>query len=151
MGIKKTEKAQAEIVEQPVEEIKTNINCEKTLTELNIKSDCDTVEKIIKAFNYDTTFVAIILHESNFNDKAYNVNRNGSHDNGVFQENDKTWSYENRNLNQGLYYKDNDLDNSILIVKKCIKDNGLGCFAAYTNGSYKKHWDKAVKLIASVK
>lgn len=132
------------------EEVEDDSKCIRVLEELKINNNCAEVKKIVKAFNSDRKIVAGLLHESNFDRLAVGKNKDGSIDRGVFQINNVTWSYQNRNKNAGLYYKQGDIDNSILIAKRCYQISGYGCWYAITNGSYKKHLDRADKLIESL-
>lgn len=130
-----------ETLKKKLEENKTKKQekCKETLKELDIPNTCDEVSKIIREFGNDKIFVAVILHESNFDRSAVNVNKDGSIDRGIFQLNSNYWG--------GV---DGNLDNSIAKAKQCLKDNGLDCFWAYRNGSYLKHLDNADKLLEAI-
>lgn len=110
--------------------------CVEVLKELKIPNTCEEVRKIINEFGRDKIFVAVILHESNFDRNAVNVNEDGSVDRGIFQLNSNYWGEVN-----------GDIDHSISKAKKCLEDNGIRCFWAYRNGSYLKHLDNADKLL----
>lgn len=118
--------------------------CQETLKELRISSSCYEVRKIVDAFNRDPIIVATILHESNFNKYALNINKNGSQDGGIFQ------------LNSNYYEASGNLDHEIEQAKECYdyfkRQTGLGyrCWASYNNGKYLTRYDKALLLLKNI-
>ena len=104
------------------------------------KVDCSLAETVSKSFDYDVIMVAIIFQESGFNPKAVNKNKNKTLDFGIFQLNNRYWEH-----------KDDDIVNDILQAKKCKKQNGYGCWVAYSSGDYKKYLDEAETLLSYIK
>ena len=128
----------------------TDAGCRETLKKLQIVSPCSEVRKIIKAFDNDPIMVAVILAESGFNKNASHINSSGqlkgSEDRGIFQINLTVWSYENRLKNEGLYYIEGDLDNSIAIAKS----GSIRKWAVYNSGVYKDKLPQAYLLLKNI-
>lgn len=91
--------------------------CISLLKELKIPNNCEEVKKIINEFDNNVVFIATILHESNFDRMAVNINKDGSVDRGIFQLNSAYWGNVNGNI-----------DYSIKQAKECLEDNGMNCF-----------------------
>lgn len=128
----------------------TDAGCKATLQALKIDNTCSEVRKIVNAFDRDPVMVAVIFAESGFDRNASHINSSGplkgSEDRGIFQINLTVWSYENRFKNDGLYYIEGDLDNSIAIAKS----GSIRKWAVYNSGVYKDKLPQAYKLIANI-
>ena len=79
-------------------------------------------DKILQAFNGDVEMVQIAKAESRLNPKAYNENRNGTIDVGIFQIN-STWGYSKEYLE--------NVDNNIAVAKKVLDKQGKTAWAVY--------------------
>ena len=111
-------------------------NCEEVTKNLKIKNNCEEIKKIVNAFDNDPVFVAIIIHESNFDRMATN---HKTKDYGVFQLNIHYWGKTN-----------GDINHSISKAKKCLKENGMECWVSYKTGAYKKRLLDATELVNSL-
>lgn len=117
----------------------TKASCEEVIKKLKIKNNCEEIKKIVNAFDNDPVFVAIIIHESNFDRMAVYHNKDGSNDVGIFQLSHKYWGKTN-----------GDIDYSISKAKQCYKELGYNCWIAYRNNSWKLHTLKAQELVNSL-
>ena len=79
-------------------------------------------DKILQAFNGDVEMVQIAKAESRLNPMAYNENRNGTIDVGIFQIN-STWGYSKEYLE--------NVDNNIAVAKKVLDKQGKTAWAVY--------------------
>ena len=116
----------------------TDAGCKKILQELRIDNTCSEVRQIVNAFDRDPVMVATLLHESNLNRNARNVNKNGSIDYGPLQ------------LNSGYWVIDGGIDLTIKQGIECYKDRGYGCWASYTNGKYLTRMADAKLLLKNI-
>lgn len=113
-------------------------SCEEVIKKLQIKNNCEEIKKIVNAFDNDPIFVATILHESNFSRHAVNKNRNGTKDKGIFQ------------LNSRYFTVNGDINHSISQAKKCLKENGMECWVAFSSKAYLQHMDSAYMLLSVI-
>lgn len=104
-----------------------------------VSINCEDLKTVVRHFGKDEKLIAIILHESAFNRKAINKNKDGSLDRGIFQLNSNFFSM-----------KAGDLDYSAEQAKKCLKENGYNCWTAYKNGEYKQHIENAKYLLSKI-